>query len=54
MFRAVHQRIARFLNWVNRSTGPAGGPSASRITREVADHRRDVQIRSGTGPPDYS
>jgi hypothetical protein len=49
MFRAVYRRIARFLNWVNRSAGP--GPSASRITREIADERRDLQFRSGTGGP---
>ena len=52
MFRAVYRQIVRFLDWVNRS---GSGSSASRATREAADHRRDVQIRSGSeGGPDLS
>jgi hypothetical protein len=46
MFRAVYRQIVRFLDWINRS---APGASASQITREAADHRRDVEIRSGSG-----
>ena len=45
MFRAVYWQIARFLNWVNRT---GSGSSTSRATREAADHRRDVEIRSGS------
>jgi len=52
MFRAVYGQIVRFLDWINRS---GSGSSASQATREAADHRRDVQIRSGsTGGPDGS
>jgi hypothetical protein len=53
MFRAVYRQIARFLNWVNRT---GSGQSASRATREAADHRRDVEIRSGSfgGPADLT
>ena len=46
MFRALYRQIAKFLDWVN---GTGSGPSASRATREAADHRRDVESRSG-GP----
>jgi hypothetical protein len=42
MFRAVYRQIARFLNWVNRT---GSGSSASRATREAADHRRDLESR---------
>jgi len=45
MLRAVYRQIARFLNWMNRT---GSGSSTSRMTKEAADHRRDVQIRSGT------
>ena len=45
MFRAVYRQIARFLNWVN---GTGSGSSAARATREAAEHRRDVESRSGT------
>ena len=44
MFRAVYRQVARFLNWINRT---GSGSSASRATNEAADHRRDVQSRSG-------
>jgi hypothetical protein len=46
MFRAVYRQIARFLNWVN-GTGPGQSPSRARISREVADHRRDVEGPTG-------
>jgi hypothetical protein len=46
MFRAVYRQIARFLNWINRT---GSGSSASRATREAADHRRDVESRSSSG-----
>jgi hypothetical protein len=46
MLRAVNRQIARFLNWVNRT---GSGSSASGATREAADHRRDVESRSGGG-----
>jgi hypothetical protein len=46
MFRAVYRQIARFLNWVN---GTGSGSSAVRATREAADYRRDMEIRSGAG-----
>jgi hypothetical protein len=46
MFRAVHRQIARFLNWVN-GTGPGASPSRNRISREVADHRRDLEGSAG-------
>jgi hypothetical protein len=45
MFRAVYRQIARFLSWVNRT---GSGSSASRATREAAEHRRDVESRSGS------
>jgi hypothetical protein len=41
MFRAVYRQIARFLNWVNGTES-----SASRATREAAEHRRDVESRN--------
>jgi hypothetical protein len=41
MFRAVYRQIARFLDWVNGT-----GSSASRATREAAEHRRDVESRN--------
>jgi hypothetical protein len=44
MFRAVYRQIARFLDWVNGGSGS----SASRATREAAEHRRDVESRSGS------
>ena len=44
MFRAVYRQIARFLNWVNGSDGS----STSRAIKEAAEHRRDVEGRSGT------
>ena len=43
MFRAVYRQIARFLNWVNRT---GSGSSASRATREAAEHRRDVESQN--------
>ena len=43
MFRAVYRQIARFLDWVNRT---GSGSSASRATREAAEHRRDVESRN--------
>ena len=46
MFRALYRQITRFLNWVN---GTGSGSSASQATREAADHRREVEIRSGSG-----
>ena len=46
MFRAVYRQIARFLNWVNRT---GSGSSASRATREAADHRRDLGSRAHIG-----
>jgi hypothetical protein len=52
MFRAVYRQIASFLNWVNRTgsgTSAGSGPSASQVTREAADHRRDVEIRARDG-----
>jgi hypothetical protein len=45
MFRAAYRQIARFLNWINRT---GSGSSTSRITKEAANHRRDVEIRSGS------
>ena len=45
MFPAVYRQIARFLDWIN---GSGSGSSASQATRE-ADHRRDIEIRSGSG-----
>jgi len=45
MFRALYRQIARFLNWVN---GTSSGSSASRAVREAEDHRRDIEIRSGS------
>jgi hypothetical protein len=50
MFRAVYRQIVRFLDWINRS---GSGSSTSRATREAADYRRDVEIRSGSGPGDW-
>jgi hypothetical protein len=47
MFRAVYRQIVRFLDWINRSRP---GSSASQVTREAADYRRDFEIRSGSGP----
>ena len=44
--RKLVSPIVRFLDWVNRS---GSGSSASRATREAADHRRDVESRSGSG-----
>jgi hypothetical protein len=41
----VYRQIARFLNWVN---GTGSGSRASRATREAAEHRRDVESRSGS------
>jgi hypothetical protein len=46
MFRALYRQIVRFFDWINRS---GSGSSASRATREAADHRRDVEDRSGGG-----
>ena len=46
MFRALYRQIVRFFDWVNRS---GSGSSASRTTREVEDHRRDVESSSGSG-----
>jgi hypothetical protein len=46
MFRALYRQIARFLNWINRT---GSGSSASVATKEAADHRRDIQSRSGSG-----
>jgi hypothetical protein len=46
MFRAVYRQIVRFLDWINRSRP---GSSASQVTREAADYRRDFEIRSGSG-----
>jgi len=46
MFRAVYRQIIRFLDWINRT---GSGSSASQATKEAADHRRDVEIRSGSG-----
>jgi hypothetical protein len=43
MFRAVYRQIARFLNWVN---GTDPDSSASRATREAAEHRRDVESQN--------
>jgi hypothetical protein len=50
MFRAVYRQIVRFLDWINRS---GSGSSASQATREAADYRRDVEIRSGGGSGDW-
>ena len=47
MFRAVYRQIVRFLDWIN---GSGSGSSASQATREAADHRHDVEIRSDSGP----
>jgi hypothetical protein len=47
MFRAVYRQIVRFLDSINRSRP---GSSASQITREAADYRRDLEIRSGSRP----
>jgi hypothetical protein len=44
MFRTVYRQIARFLNWVNRT---GSGSSASRTSREIERHRRDVESRYG-------
>ena len=46
MFRSLYRQIVRFFDWVNRS---GSGSSASRATREAADHRRDVENRYGGG-----
>jgi hypothetical protein len=46
MFRAVYRQIVRFVDWINRS---GSGSSASQATREAADHRRDIESRSGGG-----
>jgi hypothetical protein len=46
MFRALYRRIARFLNWVNRT---GSGSSASRTTREIERQRRDIENRYGGG-----
>ena len=51
MFRALYRQIARFLNWINRSTG--SGSSVSRAAREAEDHRRDVESRYGGGGNGY-
>jgi hypothetical protein len=50
MFRAVYRQIVRFLDWINRS---GSGSSASQATREAADYRRDVEIRSSSGSGDW-
>jgi hypothetical protein len=50
MFRALYRQIARFLNWINRT---GSGSSTSQATREAADHRRDVETRSGGGNGDF-
>jgi hypothetical protein len=44
MVRAVYRQIARFLNWINGTDGS----SASRAIKEAAEHRRDVESRSGS------
>jgi hypothetical protein len=46
MVRALYQRIARFLNWVNRTGSES---SASQSIKEAEAHRRDVETRSGSG-----
>ena len=46
MFRSLYRQIVRFLDWVNRS---GSGSSATKATREAENHRRDVEIGSGSG-----